>query len=54
MNTSSIEQHLYLKTLFRFSGSSTYKGVESQESELDDITFGEKLLPSKSGNSSVL
>lgn len=54
MNTSSIEQHLYLKTLFRFSGSSTYKGVKSKGSELDDITFGEKLLPSKSGNSSVL
>ena len=54
MNTSSIEQHLYLKTLFRFSGSSTYRGVKSKGSELDDITFGEKLLPSKSGNSSVL
>ena len=54
MNTSCIEQPLYLKTLFRFSGSSTYKGVKSKGSELDDITFGEKLLPSKSGNSSVL
>ena len=54
MNTSSIEQPLYLKTLFRFSGSSTYRGVKSKGSELDDITFGEKLLPSKSGNSSVL
>lgn len=54
MNTSSIEQPLFLKTLFRFSGSSTYKGVKSKGSELDDITFGEKLLPSKSGNSSVL
>ena len=54
MNISCIEQPLYLKTLFRFSGSSTYQGVESKGSELDDITFGEKLLPSKSGNSSVL
>lgn len=54
MSTSYIEQPLYLKTLFRFSGSSTYRGVKSKGSELDDITFGEKLLPSKSGNSSVL